>query len=162
MNPGYSIEVGTVADVPQIVTLMEKYWSFEGLTGFEAARMSELLGRFLSHPNLGTVWAAREGRDLVGYLIAVFVFSFEYQGVVAEIDELFVLPRARHHGIGTALLDVAERSVADAGCTCIQLQLGTANDGAQAFYQRRGYAARTAYKLLDKELAAASVERCDI
>jgi ribosomal protein S18 acetylase RimI-like enzyme len=162
MNPRYSIEVGTADDVPQLVTLMEKYWSFEGLAGFEAVRMSRLLGRVLSQPNLGTVWAARDGRDLLGYLIAVYVFSFEYQGLVAEVDELFVLPRARRHGVGTALLDVAETGLANAGCTCIQLQLGTANGAALAFYRRRGYAARDGYKLFDKELAAAAVERISI
>jgi GNAT superfamily N-acetyltransferase len=159
MNSQYSIEVGTIDDVPEIVTLMEKYWSFEGLAGFEATRMSGLLGRVLAQPNLGIVWAAREGRDLVGYLIAVYVFSFEYQGLVAEVDELFVLPRARRHGIGSALLDVAETRLASAGCTRLQLQLGTTNGAALAFYRRRGYAARDGYKLLVKELAAAAVER---
>jgi aminoglycoside 6'-N-acetyltransferase I len=162
MNSGYSIEVATVAGVPQIVALMEKYWSFEGLAGFQVSRMSELLGRVLSQPNLGTVWAARAGGDLVGYLIAVFVFSFEYHGLIAEIDELFVLPSAQRHGIGTALLDVAESSLAIAGCKRIQLQLGTSNGAAQIFYQRRGYATRAGYKLLDKELAAASIKRIDI
>jgi ribosomal protein S18 acetylase RimI-like enzyme len=157
MNPGYRIQSGALADVPQIVVLMEEYWSFEGLAGFEAARMSRLLARVLSHPRLGTVWIARDGSELVGYLIAVFIFSFEFQGLVAEIDELFVLPQARRHGIGTALLDVAEVSLAGAGCTCVQLQLDTVNRAAHAFYHRRGYAARTGYKLFGKQLAAASV-----
>jgi aminoglycoside 6'-N-acetyltransferase I len=162
MNLGYSIYAATVDDVPQIMILMEKYWSFEGLTGFEAARISKLLERLLSQPTLGAIWVARAGRDLVGYLTAVLVFSFEYHGLVAEIDELFVLPGARRHGIGKALLDGAETSLANAGCTRIQLQLGTANDAAQAFYQRRGFSARTGYKLLDKELAVTSVQRIDI
>jgi GNAT superfamily N-acetyltransferase len=161
MNPGYRIQVGKLADVSQIVVLMEEYWGFEGLAGFEAARMSELLAHVLAQPHLGTIWVAREANELVGYLIAVFVFSFEYQGLVAEIDELFVRSQARRHGIGTALLDAAEMSLADAGCTCVQLQLGTDNRGAQDFYHRRHYAARTGYRLLGKPLATASVGRAD-
>jgi len=121
MNAGYRIEIGTLADVPQIVVLMQDYWSFEGLAGFESARMSQLLGQLLSQPHLGTVWVAREGSALIGYLIAVFVFSFEYQGLVAEVDELYVVAQARRRGIGTALLDVAEASFADASCTGVQL-----------------------------------------
>jgi len=157
MSADYRIEIGVLADVPQIVVLMKEYWSFEGLAGFEPGRVSALLGQLLSQTHLGRVWVAREGNRPVGYLITVFVFSFEYQGLVAEIDELFVLPEARRHGIGTALLDVAEASLADAGCTGMQLQLAAGNRAAHAFYHRRGYAARTAYGLLDKPLAGPSV-----
>jgi GNAT superfamily N-acetyltransferase len=154
MNAEHRIEIGALADVPQILVLMRDYWSFEGLAGFESARVSELLGHLLSQPHLGTIWVAREGSKLVGYLIAVFVFSFEYQGLVAEIDELFVQPQARRGGIGTALLDVAEAALADAGCAGVQLQLAAGNHAAHAFYHRRGYAARAGYGLLDKRLTA--------
>ena len=76
---------------------------------------------------------------------------------MAEIDELFVRSQVRRCGIGTALLDVAEVSLTDAGCTCVQLQLGTDNRGAQEFYNRRHYAARAGYRLFCKPLAAAAV-----
>jgi GNAT superfamily N-acetyltransferase len=161
MSPECRIQIGALPDVPQIVLLMEQYWSFEGIAGFESARMAQLLEHMLSQPHLGTIWVAREDSELVGYLIAVFIFSFEYRGLVAEIDELFVLPQARCHGIGTALLDRAETSVADAGCIRVQLQLGTANRAARAFYHRRGYAARTEYELVGKHLADASVGQVD-
>jgi GNAT superfamily N-acetyltransferase len=157
MNAGDRIEIGTLADVPQIVVLMQDYWSFEGLAGFESARMSQLLGQLLSQPHLGTVWVAREGSALIGYLIAVFVFSFEYQGLVAEVDELYVVAQARRRGIGTALLDVAEASFADASCTGVQLQLAAGNRSAHAFYHSRGYAARAAYGLMLKRLAVRSL-----
>lgn len=152
MDSEFSIQMGALADVAQIVKLMEQYWSFENIAGFQAERITPLLEYVLSHPQRGTIWIARAGGELVGYLIVVFVFSFEYQGLGAEIDELFVLPHARSRGIGTALLEVAENSLAERGCTCVQLQLGTANRAAHAFYCRRGYAARTAYELLAKQL----------
>ena len=151
MSAEHRIQLGTLADVPEIIALMEQYWAFEGIAGFEPGAMAILLEQVLSHPHLGMAWIAREGSELVGYLMAVFVFSFEYQGLAAEIDELFVLPHARSRGIGTALLDAAEKSIAEGGCTCIQLQLGSANRAAYAFYARRGYAARTKYELLAKQ-----------
>jgi GNAT superfamily N-acetyltransferase len=160
MIPECRIHSGALADVPQLVILMQQYWGFEGIAPFESGQMSLLLEHLLSQPQLGTIWVARAGGDLVGYLIAVFLFSFEYQGLVAEIDELFVSPHARGRGIGTALLDVAEASLAEAGCGCIQLQLGAANSAARAFYQGRGYAARD-YELLGKRLADAAVGRVD-
>lgn len=157
MDSEHGIQAGTLADVPQIIALMEEYWSFEGIAGFERARAAALLRHLLSQPHLGTVWAAHDGGRVVGYLIAVLVFSFEYQGLVAEIDELFVSLQARRDGIGTALLGVAEASLTARGCTCVQLQLKAGNDAARAFYRRRGYGARENYELLDKNLAAPSI-----
>jgi GNAT superfamily N-acetyltransferase len=157
MSAAWRIQTGIPADTPHVVALMEQYWTLEGIAGFESATLCQLLGDLLSQPHLGTVWIAREGSELVGYLIAVYVFSFEYQGLIAEIDELFVLPHARRHGLGTALLDIAEAALADAGCTFVQLQLGAANRTARTFYDRRGYTARAGYELLGKRLAAAGI-----
>jgi ribosomal protein S18 acetylase RimI-like enzyme len=157
MNSEHGIRIGTLADLPQIVALMERYWSFEGIAGFDSTRAAALLAQFLSQPHLGTVWTARAAERVVGYLIAVLVFSFEYQGVVAEIDELFVSPQARRAGIGTALLDAAEASLTARDCTCVQLQLSAGNAAAHAFYYRRGYIARANYELFDKRLTAPSI-----
>jgi ribosomal protein S18 acetylase RimI-like enzyme len=157
MDSEHGIQTGTLADVPQIIALMEEYWRIEGIAGFERARAAALLRHLLSQPHLGTVWAAREHGRVAGYLIAVLVFSFEYQGLVAEIDELFVSPQVRRDGIGTALLEVAEASLTARGCTCVQLQLSAGNDAARVFYHRRGYGARENYELLDKKLAAPSI-----
>jgi len=159
MKSEFGIQTGTLADVPQIIALMEEYWTFEGIAGFERARAAALLRHLLLQPHLGTVWAAHEGGRVIGYLVAVLIFSFEYQGLVAEIDELYVSPQVRRDGIGTALLDVAEASLAARGCTCVQLQLGAGNDVARAFYQCRGYGGRENYELLDKKLAAPSIEQ---
>jgi GNAT superfamily N-acetyltransferase len=80
------------------------------------------------------------------------VLSIEHQGLMAEIDEFFVLPDARTHGIGGALLTAAEGALRRRGCVRLQLQLGVANAEARAFYERRGYAQRAGYELLDKAL----------
>ena len=103
----------------------------------------------------GQVWVAERAGTLCGYLVLVYVVSLEHQGLMAEIDEFFVLPEARGAGLGSELLAAAEGALARAGCVRLQLQLAVANDAARAFYARRGYQARTGYGLLDKPLAAA-------
>jgi len=153
MTSACRIDVGKHTDVPEILVLMRQYWTFENIEGFDAGQLSELLKRLVSQPHLGSVWVARESDVMVGYLIAVLVFSLEYQGIVAEIDEAFVVPQARGHGIGAALVEAAESALAAAGCPLIQLQLGVGNDSARAFYNRRGYAPRTGFELLGKALA---------
>jgi GNAT superfamily N-acetyltransferase len=140
-------------DIPQLVTLIRRYWDFEGIAGFAALRVEVLLEELLARPaERGLIWVAESQRALVGYLIAVLVLSLEHRGLMAEIDEFFVLPEARARGIGSALLSAAEADLAQRGCVRLQLQLATANARGRAFYERKGYGERAGYRLLDKAL----------
>jgi GNAT superfamily N-acetyltransferase len=140
-------------DVPQLLTLVRQYWHFEGIPGFDAVKLAPLLKRLATEPEVGAIWVADAGSELMGYLIAVHTFSLEQQGPMAEIDEFFVSPAARTYGVGAALLDVAESDLADTGCVCLQLQLGKDNYRGRAFYRRHGYQEREGYELLDKRLS---------
>jgi ribosomal protein S18 acetylase RimI-like enzyme len=152
MRVSPQIRRGLPDDVPQLVQLVRQYWHFEGISGFDAVSLSPLLKRLASEPELGSIWVADAGGELVGYLIAVYTFSLEQQGPMAEIDEFFVAPAARTYGVGAALLDVAEGDLACSGCVCLQLQLGKDNLRARAFYRRHGYREREGYEMLDKRL----------
>jgi GNAT superfamily N-acetyltransferase len=73
---------------------------------------------------------------------------------MAEIDEFFVLPEARSRGVGARLLATAEAALARQGCVRLQLQLSVDNEAARAFYEHRGYVARSGYGLLDRALGS--------
>ena len=140
------------ADIPQLLTLVRRYWEFEAIAGFEALRVELTLQQLLADPRLGAAWVAEERWQLHGYLIAVLVLSLEHGGLMAEVDELFVLPQARGRGIGAQLLATAETDLGSRGCVRLQLQLGVTNEAARTFYARLGYAARDGYRLFDKAL----------
>jgi ribosomal protein S18 acetylase RimI-like enzyme len=142
-------------DVPQLLALVRRYWQFEGLGHFDALRLEVLLQELIGSRARGQVWVGERAGTLCGYLVLVYVVSLEHQGLVAEIDEFFVLPEARGAGLGSELLAAAEGSLERAGCVRLQLQLAVDNDAARAFYARRGYHARAGYRLFDKPLPAA-------
>ena len=146
------IRQATIDDVPVLLPLVEDYWAFEGISGFDPPRVSEQLTRLFSEPRLGCGWVAFMDGQPVGYLVAVYVFSLEHLGLTAEIDEFMVLDQHRGQGVGSALLAIAESTFARAGCTEVSLQLSRRNDAGRAFYQRRGYSERSGYELLDKAL----------
>jgi GNAT superfamily N-acetyltransferase len=149
-----SVRPAAPNDIPPLLALVRRYWEFEGIEGFAALRIELVLQRLLAEPRLGAIWVAESDARLVGYLIAVLVLSLEHRGLMAEIDEFFVLPEARSRGVGRQLLAAAETALAARGCVRLQLQLGVANSEARAFYERRGYTARAGHELLDKPLAA--------
>jgi GNAT superfamily N-acetyltransferase len=140
-------------DIPQLLSLIRRYWDFEGIEGFAALRIELVLKELLEGPMArGSIWVAESQGTLAGYLIVVLVMSIEQQGLMGEIDEFFVLPEARAHGTGTRLLGAAETELAQRGCVRLQLQLAIDNRRARAFYERLGFAARAGYELLDKPL----------
>jgi GNAT superfamily N-acetyltransferase len=141
-------------DVEQLLGLVQAYWRFESIEGFDPAQVAPQLRRVLVSPDLGAGWLALDGDAAVGYLLAVYVFSLEHLGLTAEIDELFVDPRARGAGIGGKLLEAAEVEFAARGCTNASLQLGIGNENARVFYRARGYSPRSGFELLDKLLPA--------
>lgn len=145
----------TNGDLGQIVALVEQYWAFEDIAGFDSPRLSEVLAKAVNDRALCDILVASSGEKIVGYLIAVYVFSLEHMGLTAEIDEFFVLKEFRSTGVGSAMLEAVERCAVDAGCTNISLQISLSNARAREFYTRHGFGARSGYQLLEKDLPGA-------
>ena len=147
-----TVRAASAGDVETLLGLVEEYWRFEAIDGFERGRVGAELRRVLVDDRLGAAWLAFAGDASVGYLLAVYVFSLEHLGLTAEIDEFFVRPDHRAHGIGRRLLQAAEAQFTSRGCTSVSLQLGRGNDAGRAFYVRHGYAPRAGFELLDRTL----------
>jgi ribosomal protein S18 acetylase RimI-like enzyme len=147
-----SVRSAMPQDVPALATLVQHYWEFESLDGFARARAEMLLGDLLSKPERGACWLAEAEGQVCGYLLAVFVFSLEHGGLMAEIDELFVSEELRSAGAGSLLLARADRDLAERGLVRLQLQIGVDNHRARHFYERHGFTRRAGYELLDKAL----------
>jgi GNAT superfamily N-acetyltransferase len=147
------IRRAALADVPQLLSLVRRYWEFEGIGPFEALRTEVVLEGLVTQETRGAIWVADGGGRLEGYLILVFVVSVEHGGLMAEIDELYVCEGQRARGTGGALLSACEAELRRRGCVRLQLQLALTNESARGFYARRGFAARSGYTLLDKPLS---------
>jgi len=152
MNRRIAVQTATHADIGVLLPLVEQYWRFEAIEGFDAGRIAGLLERVNSDSSLGHIWLAQVDGNAAGYLLAVYVFSLEHQGLTAEIDEFFVAPAYRKLGIGSRLLEAAEAAFRTHGCTNVALQIGRDNAEARAFYRRHGYADRAGFDLVDKML----------
>ncbi|HTT41438.1 MAG TPA: GNAT family N-acetyltransferase [Steroidobacteraceae bacterium] len=147
-----TVRAAVAGDIPALLALVRRYWDFEGIDGFDALRIELLLKELTPGGPRGEILVSEAAGQLEGYLALVYVLSLEHRGLMAEIDELFVLPEARGRGTGSALLAAAEARLRARGCVRAQLQLALANQAGRAFYTRHGYGARAGYALLDKPL----------
>jgi GNAT superfamily N-acetyltransferase len=152
MTEAIKIQPAVPTDVEALLPMVEQYWRFEAIEGFDAARMRSLLARVLEDASLGRIWLTTVYGEPAGYLLAVYVFSLEHQGLTAEIDEFFVLAAHRGLGLGQQMLAAAEAQFRIEGCTNVSLQLGRSNEAARKFYRRHGFDDRAGYELVSKSL----------
>ena len=155
------IRPATVADIAGIASMVERYWTFEEIAGFDLRAVESTVAELLSQPKHGACWVADNNGTLCGYLTAVYMLSIEHGGLMAEIDEFFIDAAQRSAGLGSLLIAAAERDMAALGLKRLQLQLKRGNERGLAFYERRGFKRRADYELLDKPLGADRIKRGD-
>ena len=103
-----------------------------------------LYERYLAEQRAGNrvVQVAVSGGGFAGYVTLVWrsaYLPFAEAGI-PEISDLNVLPGHRRHGVGSALLEAAERTAAlRAGQVGLGVGLGADYGAAQRLYARRGY-----------------------
>jgi GNAT superfamily N-acetyltransferase len=96
------------------------------------------LEELLRNPVYGVAYIVREGNAPIGYLVICFDYSLEYCGKGAWIDELFVEPAHRGKGIGTQLLDLADRASREHHAKVLHLEVNHGNPAIE-LYRRRGF-----------------------
>jgi GNAT superfamily N-acetyltransferase len=57
----------------------------------------------LADERLGYVWLIEDETRIVGYVVVALRFGMEYGGLMACLDDLFVLPQSRNKGLSTAV-----------------------------------------------------------
>jgi GNAT superfamily N-acetyltransferase len=146
------IRPANAADVLSLVALMTAFYDEAGfpLPAGPAARAFHAL---LSDPRLGGVWLAEEGGTPVGHVVLTACFSMEYGGLRGFIDDLYVQPSARGHGVGAGLLAAAREGATALGLRALHVEVGPENQVARRLYARAGYA-DSGHLLLSLPLAA--------
>jgi GNAT superfamily N-acetyltransferase len=84
------------------------------------------------------------GAPAVAVALVTFRSNVWYEGPVALLDELYVEPRFRGRGIGTAILDLLLSTAQARGVGLIEINVDEGDVDAQRFYERHGYAATEA------------------
>jgi L-amino acid N-acyltransferase YncA len=84
------------------------------------------------------VWE-EDGR-LVGYVCVSFLELDAYPIVVADVEDIAVLPAYQRQGIGTEMLTYAEAEAQVRGAGVLRADIGVANAASKALHERQGFA----------------------
>lgn len=133
-----SIRPATVADAPLLTTLVRELAEYDRL-GHEANVLEEDIARdgFGASPKFRAVLAEWDG-EIAGYAL-FFEFYSSFQGRAGLfLDDLFVRPRLRQHGIGKALLAHVAEVAWREGYFCVRWEVLDWNTSAIEFYRSVG------------------------
>ena len=118
----------------EIVTqMMQDFYAIDNYP-IDIEVSKKLFQEFISDENLGKAWLIYLDEEIVGYLILTYVFSFEYKGRIAFLDELYIKENFRGKGIGKQTIDFIKKQASNQNVKLIYLEVENHNQNAQKLY----------------------------
>lgn len=140
-------------DIATLVALMAEFYA-EADYCLDHPLAEKAFAAILSDERLGYVWLIDEDGKLVGYVVLTFRFGMEYGGLMACLDDLFVVPQSRNRGLSTAALVQIHDFCKSIGIRAITVEVHHGNGPAQTVYRRAGFAEAPDRQLLALALAS--------
>ena len=139
MIEGIEIRRATPADAEEVTELLAAQLA-EHEIPIARADLAFAAEGILRVPERGFVLLADGMEGAAGVACVSFSWTVERGGNVAWLDELYVVPRMREHGIGGELLGEAIAAAQAAGCLTMELEVETSHARAEHLYRRHGFA----------------------
>ena len=120
----------------QIATITKMMQDFYAIDNYpiDIEVSKKLFSEFLSNENLGKSYLIYSENEIVGYIILTFIFSFEYGGKIAFLDELYINETARGKGIGKLAIPFVKQQCEKLNVKLIYLEVENHNENAQKLY----------------------------
>lgn len=132
-------EPARTADLPRLVELLGILFESEAEFAANPEKQRAALQAILADPKKGTVFVARDGRQVVAMASLLYTVSTAEGGKAALFEDLVVAPEHRKRGIGEALLKHVVAEARKEGVLRITLLTDMQNERAQAMYRRAGF-----------------------
>ena len=122
-----------ISDISTITQMMQDFYAIDNYP-MDVEVAKTLFQEFITHEHLGKSWLIYSENEIVGYIILTFIFSFEYGGKIAFVDELFIKETARGRGIGKEAIQFIQREVPKLSLKLLYLEVEPHNENAQKLY----------------------------
>lgn len=134
-----------IEDAPVVVNMMKEFYAIDNYP-MDVAVANNLFLEFTADNLLGRGWTIVLDGEVAGYFVLTFVFSFEYKGRIAFLDELFISEKARGKGLGKKALEFMTEQAKLLSVKIMYLEIENHNEAARKLYLSNGF------KLHNREL----------
>ena len=120
-------------EIDTISKMMKDFYAIDNYP-IDLEVSKKLFQEFISNENLGKAYLIFDESEIVGYVILTFIFSFEYQGKIAFLDELYIQKSSRGKGIGKETISFIKKEATKLNVKLIYLEVENHNEIAQKMY----------------------------
>ena len=114
----------------------------------------------MRRPQRGEFLIARDAHGVVGFAALSYLWTLERGGLTAWLDELYVLPDRREHGVGAKMLEAVLAAARAAGALAVDLEIEADHARVASLYRRFGFKALSRARwALELDASAATIER---
>jgi GNAT superfamily N-acetyltransferase len=159
-----NIRPATPSDVPTILGFIHELAEFEREPNAVLATEADLLRDGWGEPARFTAIIADYNGAPAGFALYFTTYSTWRGHHGIRLEDVYVTPSLRGHGIGKALLARLARIAVDQGCPRLEWDVLEWNEPAIAFYHRIGAKVLTEWRIMrvaDESLAALAAQDVD-
>lgn len=120
-------------DIETILSMMQDFYTIDNYP-IDTNVSKKLFQEFIDDEKLGKAWLIKTNDKIVGYAILTFIFSFEYKGTIAFLDELYISEKVRGKGIGKKTIDFVQAEAKKQHVKVVYLEVENHNENAQKLY----------------------------
>jgi GNAT superfamily N-acetyltransferase len=128
--------LASVDDAEEIAQLLHDFNSEFGEPTPDVAVLAARLRGLLSRD---ATFAIIAGEPAVGLALVTLRSNVWYEGRVALLDEMYVVPQLRGRGIGSAIIQQLMATARGSGIDLIEINVDEGDTDAQRFYERHGF-----------------------
>jgi GNAT superfamily N-acetyltransferase len=136
MNIEYTIAAEN--DIDLILDMMSEFYKHEQIK-YNKEILRPVIIDMIQNPSLGKIWLINADSEVIGYFTLTFIFSMEYGGRNALLDEIFIKDSFRRKGIGKQTLKFIEQQCKLNDIHAIHLQVNNFNPSAKNLYEFFGF-----------------------
>lgn len=126
------------SDIEIVATMMRDFYLIDAYP-FDETKAKQRIGQFLNQPDWGRICLIENEGAVAGYYVLTYIYSFEFGGRMAFIDELYINPEFRGRGAGKFAMDQILEFATASGLKMLYLEIEPENHNAAKLYQSRGF-----------------------
>ena len=146
-----AIRLATFDDLPHLTPLVAAFHQEEGIVSDPKQRDRALIPLLEGSPH-GAVYMIGPRNSPMGYVVFSFIWSVEFGGLEAMVDEVYLRHNVRGKGIGKSILKRLFRTMVAHGVHSLSLEVHQKNAKAIQFYKALGFRLRQNYSLMAMEM----------
>lgn len=128
----------THQDIEVLLVLMTDFYAIDGYP-IDPEITRKNFVHFIENPNLGQSFIIEHDGKVAGYIILNFLFSFEFGGTIAFLDELYVDSNFQGKGLGKLGVAFSQEFAKEKDLNILFLEVELHNERAIELYKKYNF-----------------------